>query len=444
MGPSERADRMRRNLEFSTRLTTVNWATQVLYDLKCVDKSADKSAYSGVGFGMGFRVMGIKQGFETLDVAAVNKSYRATKNRLILLDWGGTLVAEGDTTDRLQAYALATGITSRLGPTDTLKHILESLCADPKNTVFVVSGKETTQVAAFFGDVKGLGLGSEHGFYYRWPEGGAPVSTRPLSPGSRTSFKHQKWTAMHTLNEMDHVWKEPARKLMNLYTERTHGTYIERKGNAMLWQFRDADPEFGYMQSKELEEHLSELMADHPVQVIRGGGVADGYIEIRPAGVSKGLFLKHALGILESQRGPVDFIMAIGDDSCDEPMFEQIQELQVRPNLYGYSVAVGRKPTAAQSYLDDPAAVLELLSMLSKVSTMVRGYSSSQEIFGSSEALSRLPARVSSSSLLTTPIKTNAVTDSKENTKEKVHILFLFFDVDAALIDSDCYLRRRC
>lgn len=426
MGPSERADRMRRNLEFSTRLTTVNWATQVLYDLKCVDKSSDKSAYSGVGFGMGFRVMGIKQGFETLDAAAVNKSYRATKNRLILLDWGGTLVAEGDITDRLQAYALATGITSRSGPTDTLKHILESLCADPKNIVFVVSGKETAQVAAFFGDVKGLGLGSEHGFYYKWPEGAQPP-VRPTSPGSRASIRHQKWTAMHTLNEMDHVWKEPARKLMNLYTERTHGTYIERKGNAMLWQFRDADPEFGYMQSKELEEHLSELMAEHPVQVIRGGGVADGYIEIRPAGVSKGLFLKHALGILESQRGPVDFIMAIGDDSCDEPMFEQIQELQVRPNLHGYSVAVGRKPTAAQSYLDDPAAVLELLSMLSKTSTMVRSYSSSQEIFGSSDMLARLPTRVSSSSLLTTQVKTSTFNDSNEVNKDKVVVLFIHY-----------------
>merc|ERR1712188_216951 len=36
MGRSERADRMRRNLEFSTRLTTNNWTLQVLQDLKSV------------------------------------------------------------------------------------------------------------------------------------------------------------------------------------------------------------------------------------------------------------------------------------------------------------------------------------------------------------------------------------------------------------------------
>lgn len=35
--------------------------------------------------------------------------------------------------------------------------------------VFVVSGKELYAVSEFFGDVKGLGLGAEHGFYYKWP-----------------------------------------------------------------------------------------------------------------------------------------------------------------------------------------------------------------------------------------------------------------------------------
>ena len=34
MGRSERADRMRRNLEFSTRLTTSNWAVQVIVILQ--------------------------------------------------------------------------------------------------------------------------------------------------------------------------------------------------------------------------------------------------------------------------------------------------------------------------------------------------------------------------------------------------------------------------
>jgi trehalose 6-phosphate synthase/phosphatase len=40
MSASDRVDRMRRNLEFSSRLTTINWAKEVLRDLKCVEKSS--------------------------------------------------------------------------------------------------------------------------------------------------------------------------------------------------------------------------------------------------------------------------------------------------------------------------------------------------------------------------------------------------------------------
>ena len=65
----------------------------------------------------------------------------------------------------------------------------------------------------------------------------------------------------------DESWKDSAKLVMDIYTQRTHGTYIEQKGNALIWQFRDADPEFGFLQSKELEEHLTEIMAPYPVQV---------------------------------------------------------------------------------------------------------------------------------------------------------------------------------
>lgn len=39
---------------------------------------------------------------------------------------------------------------------------------------------------------------------------------------------------------------------------------------------------------QELVDHLSVILTPYPVEVIRGGGVSDGYIEVRPAGASKG------------------------------------------------------------------------------------------------------------------------------------------------------------
>ena len=56
--------------------------------------------------------------------------------------------------------------------------------------VFVVSGKELYAVSEFFGDVMGLGLGAEHGFYYRWPalrdESSQGVATDPGKTVNKT------------------------------------------------------------------------------------------------------------------------------------------------------------------------------------------------------------------------------------------------------------------
>ena len=47
--------------------------------------------------------------------------------------------------------------------------------------------------------------------------------------------------------------------------------------------------------------------------MLRGGGVSDGYIEARPRGVSKGLFVNHAVATMKANNYEPDFILAIGD-----------------------------------------------------------------------------------------------------------------------------------
>ena len=297
-----------------------------------------------------------------------------------MLGWGGTLVPNVDKQDKLLSYAVAKGHASRDGPSEELKAMLEALCVDTKNIVFVVSGKEIRAVTDFFGKFKGLGLAAEHGFYYRWPD-----NNRDL-PAAGSSQK-VKWQTI--MDIADQSWKESAKIVMDIFVQRTHGTYIEQKGNALIWQFSDADPEFGCMQSKELEEHLHSILASHPVEVIRGGGVADGYIEVRPTGASKGSFLEHALSVMKAQNIEADFILAIGDDSSDEPMFDRIAlHLHEHPQLAAYSVTVGKKPTAAKAYVDDPSAVSELLTTLTKTSLRDRRFFSAIDL--PSQALSDL------------------------------------------------------
>ncbi|CAM9124205.1 unnamed protein product, partial [Ectocarpus fasciculatus] len=357
MDASERTLRMRKNVEFSSRLTTLHWAYHVLQDLKKIEKSDDSIGRSTmIGLGSTYRYVGIKSGFHQLDFSETAKMYKSSTNRLILLDWGGTLVAEDDKLDKLQAYAVAQGHATRTGPSEELKHVLEQLCADPKNTLFVVSGKKLEAVTEFFGSVAGIGLAAEHGSFFRMPQ--------------RSGGRAHQWQMAMGMG--DQSWKEPAKIVMDNYTVRTHGTYVEQKGNALIWQFRDADAEFGFAQSKELEDNLQDILSGYPVNVIRGGGVSDGYIEVRPVGVSKGHFLAHVMELLKNMRQKVDFVMCIGDDSSDEPMFQTLRQLPTKGVLMSkFAVTVGKKPTAAASYLDDPSQVMQLLAMLGKCTSQL-------------------------------------------------------------------------
>jgi trehalose 6-phosphate synthase/phosphatase len=418
MGPVEMQERAQRNLNFATRQTTTTWAQQVLLDLKSVVK-ADNEDSVAMGFGLGFRVVNVREGFHELNSDTVCRAYRDAKCRLIVLDWGGTLVIENDLVDKLSAYSMAKRQQSRSGLTSELSSTLVALCQDPQNVVFVVSGKMVHSIHEVFGEFPNLGLGAEHGFYYRWPK--SMINRRSDAHGNRDSTGsldvgvESDWHSIHSLGDVS--WKKSVEHIMELYVQRTHGTYIEQKGSALIWQYRDADPEFGYMQSKELEEHLKLSVPGYSLEIIRGGGVSDGYIEVRPAGVSKGHFLRHIVAKMKKMHRSVDFILAIGDDISDEPMFEFVNNFvattpthasvapaivsqmgclsidshdqpsrpplgppqhgqgklahsllspshQLRPANGFFSVTVGKKSSVARSYVNDPNAVRDLLQML--------------------------------------------------------------------------------
>lgn len=364
MDEAEIIDRMKRNMDFCDRLSTVQWAGHVLHDLKQVTKSKNLSAYSTLGFGTNFRVMDTK--VNELEFSKVVKDYRMSRNRLILLDWGGTLVDENDVKDSVQAYAVATGHANRSGPSKQLQTILENLCADTRNVVFVVSGKKAKGVYEFFGNISGLGLAAEHGNFYRFPS------------ENDTDLK-SRWQSMFRTDSLH--WKDAARVVMDMYVQRTHGTYIEEKGSAIIWQFRDADPEFGFLQSKELEEHLTEVLIGEDVDIMRGGGSNDGYIEVRQKGLSKGYFLKHIVELLQVKNIMTDFLMTVGDDASDEPMFEEVERMKrLGSNMCMYSITVGKKPTVAEAFVPDAVGVMELLTCLMKSSANDRKFFSAVDL----------------------------------------------------------------
>lgn len=100
MGEEERLRRLSIASEFVTRVTTQRWALAVMLDLKGVHKNVNPAQFMGAGLGLGFRLLGMDTGFGSLDVNVVAKSYKNSRGRLILLDYGGTIVSNDNVSFR--------------------------------------------------------------------------------------------------------------------------------------------------------------------------------------------------------------------------------------------------------------------------------------------------------------------------------------------------------
>ena len=396
----EHRRRIRYDSELVNRVTTQRWAFAVLVDLKGVKKNLTQE-YSGAGLGLGFRLLGMETGFKSLDTNAVAKAYKTSHKRLILLDYGGTLVNDKVDKEGLMKFMLLRDKDARrVTPQQELVSLLTVLCSDVRNIVFVVSGKERSSLTETLGNVPNLGLAAEHGMYYSWPH--------------QAGENGRKWEIMNSIVH-DRSWRPSALHLMQSYTARTHGSYIEETESKIIWQYKDAEPEFGVLQSKDLEDHLKNILRDFNVEVLTGGrGGAGGYIEVRPKGVSKGILLRKILETLSERKYPsdpsdpsddpsigeqkVDFALILGDDNCDEPMFEEMssvgkqarrslsrsftraQQSLVEPHIRFFTSTVGKKPSAASSFLNDVEEVYELLQSLTRVSASDNKFFSSADL----------------------------------------------------------------
>lgn len=362
MSEEERVARHNKDLEYIVNNSRTKWAERILVDLKRTKKYAAEGDHMGYGLGLGFRMLEFNAGFKMLETDAVAKAYRTSFRRVILLDYGNTLTQDergaNDFSKYLNGATDQTSVDpSVLSKTDTpaaspeLLSTLSLLCADPRNTVFVLSGKERGDLEKTLGSVRGLGLAAEHGYLYKWGD-------------SRTGADSDDvWLC--TKDNFDDSWKDVTHSVMDIYTQRTHGTYIELKGSALLWQFRDADPEFGQLQAKELHDQLNQVLEHFHVEVLTGTD----YLEVRPEGVDKGVIVDRIMSTIESTSGNyVDFVMCIGDDTSDELMFQYLEDTRSRPKMF--TVTVGKKPSAAKYFVNDVDQVREMLHSLTKLSTV--------------------------------------------------------------------------
>lgn len=59
------------------------------------------------------------------------------------------------------------------------------------------------------------------------------------------------------------------------FTERTPGTYIEKKESSLTWHYRDADPNFGSWQAKDMQIQLEDVLSNLPLEIIQGNRMVE-------------------------------------------------------------------------------------------------------------------------------------------------------------------------
>ncbi len=255
----------------------------------------------------------------TLSAKRLNAGHRAdmarscahATRRLFLLDYDGTLTTLAPS-------------PAEASPDPELLSMLRELANTKGTEVVLVSGRDRSTLDGWFGTLP-VGLVAEHGVWLR-PKG-------------------EVWT---TVEPLDNSWKDELRHVLELYVDRTPGSFLEEKDYSLVWHYRKADREFGAVRVGELKENLSHLTASFDLGILEGNRV----VEVRHTGITKGRGVAHWLA-----QGPWDFILAAGDDRTDEDVFAALPE-------WACSVRIGLQPSQARFMLRNPRELRDFLHML--------------------------------------------------------------------------------
>jgi len=244
-------------------------------------------------------------------VKDIIRDYCKAMNRLILLDYDGTLVPIQDTPDKAK-------------PDTELLQILSKLSLTPNVEVVVVSGRDKNTLSSWFKGIN-ISLVAEHGAWIK--------------------RKGERW---ELVEPMHNDWKKEIRRILEIYVDRTPGSFIEEKEYSLAWHYRKAQPDLGEVRAKELKDVLLSFLANYNLDVIEGNKV----LEVRNAGIGKGKAVMKWI-----QQKSWDFILAVGDDWTNEEMFAALPE-------QAYTIRVGLTPSRARFNITSYRDVRELLLSL--------------------------------------------------------------------------------
>lgn len=311
---------------------------------------------------------------------SIHDSYVATKGkRVFFFDYDGTL-RKYESQPEL-AY-----------PSTALLQLLKKLAMNPRNVVFVVTGRQKGTMTTWFRGT-GVGYAVEHGFSLRWPDhlrerfGGRRLMDDSLSGGTGTENGTEERVEdtdglgeeaeeERLLREDQHTWDDllkpdeliamrnalqTAGDVLRQVEECTPSSFVSQKESAFSWHFRDADPTFAQIRAQETKQTLEERLAGSPMEVLMGQMI----LYVRPRGVHKGAAVFEVLKRLRADKdNPVTWIYSVGDDCTDEEMFTEIYRFAKDKDVVVNTCTVQRKTTRAACFATGVDNVVDLLTRL--------------------------------------------------------------------------------
>jgi len=204
---------------------------------------------------------------ERLGLSNVKEEFtKSKKKKIIFLDYDGTLTS----THKLAEFAK---------PSSTVLQILTRLAAMEDVYVYIISGRSRMHLDKWFAGT-GVGLSAEHGCFYRHPakltsgnndaDGEPPIfsvtsSLESMNNEGGKRMNHGGWFEL--VDEVDLTYRDAIRPLLQHYTDRTPGSFIEEKEINLTWHYRNCDVEFGSWQASELHVNLEKILSHVAVSV---------------------------------------------------------------------------------------------------------------------------------------------------------------------------------
>jgi len=182
---------------------------------------------------------------------------------------------------------------------------------DDKNTIYVMSGRSHEELDRLFRRVPNIGLIAENGCFLK-------------EPGSRA------WAEIADAEQIG-TWKESVKRIMEYYLDRAPGAEIEERRCSLIFHYKSAeDYESASRSASDCASHINDACEEQRVHAT----LLDGSVIVEPIDWTKGTAAEKIFDDLRNQntpeeasRGPVDFLMVVGDGREDEKVFKWANSL---------------------------------------------------------------------------------------------------------------------